>query len=93
METSFVRVLITVWRQALVENADVMKIGAERYPVTRSKAKRLRQVAFEVDGNTIMGIGQRSGQPTSTPSEIVPVLFLSLDESDSLAILEAANIL
>ncbi|MGA7225249.1 MAG: hypothetical protein WBX16_20495 [Candidatus Acidiferrales bacterium] len=42
----------------MVENADVVKVGAERYPVTRSKAKRLRQVAFVFDGNTIMGIEQ-----------------------------------
>ncbi|MFY9801737.1 MAG: hypothetical protein WA211_13045 [Candidatus Acidiferrales bacterium] len=55
---SFDQVLKTVWRQALVENADVVKLGAERYPVTRSKAKRLRQVAFVFDGNTIMGIEQ-----------------------------------
>jgi predicted polyphosphate/ATP-dependent NAD kinase len=55
---SFDQVLKTVWRQALVENADVVKIGTERYPVTRSKAKRLRQVAFVFDGNTIMGIEQ-----------------------------------
>ena len=55
---SFDDVMKAVWRQALVENADVVKIGAERYPVTRSKAKRLRQVAFVFDGNTIMGIEQ-----------------------------------
>jgi hypothetical protein len=55
---SFDQVLKTVWRQALVENADVVKIGTERHPVTRSKAKRLRQVAFVFDGNTIMGIEQ-----------------------------------
>ena len=55
---SFDEILKTVWQQALVENADVVKIGAERYPVTRSKAKRLRQVAFVFDGNTIMGIEQ-----------------------------------
>jgi hypothetical protein len=42
----------------LVENAEVVKIGAERYAVTRSKAKRLRQVAFVFDGNAIMGIEQ-----------------------------------
>ena len=47
-----------VWRQVLVENADVVKIGSESYPVTRSKANRLRQVAFVFDGNTIMGIEQ-----------------------------------
>jgi hypothetical protein len=55
---SFDQVLKTVWRQPLVENADFVRIGSERYPVTKSKAKRLRQVAFEFDGNTIMGIEQ-----------------------------------
>ena len=35
-----------------------MKVGAERYPITNSKAKPLRQVAFEFDGKTIMGIEQ-----------------------------------
>lgn len=56
--TSFDETIKAIWRQALVENADVVKIGSERYPVTRSKAKRLRQVAFVFDGNTIMGIEQ-----------------------------------
>lgn len=55
---SYDEVLKTVWRQALVENADAVKVNAERYPVTRSKAKRLRQVEFEFDGNTIIGIEQ-----------------------------------
>ena len=56
--SSFDETIKAIWRQALVENADVVRIGAERYPVTRSKAKRLRQVAFVFDGNTIMGIEQ-----------------------------------
>jgi hypothetical protein len=55
---SFDEVLKTVWRQALVEKADVVKIGSQRYPVTRSKAKSLRQVEFEFDGNTVIGIEQ-----------------------------------
>jgi hypothetical protein len=50
--------LISVWQQAMVENADAVKLRTERYPVTKSKAKRLRQVAFVFDGNTIMGIEQ-----------------------------------
>jgi hypothetical protein len=58
MKSSLDEVLTAVWRQALVENADVVKLGVERYPVTSSKAKRLRQVAFVFDGNTIMGIEQ-----------------------------------
>lgn len=56
--TSFDEVLKAVWRQALVENAGVVKIGSQGYPVTRSKAKRLRQVAFDFDGNAIVGIEQ-----------------------------------
>jgi hypothetical protein len=50
--------LVSVWRQALVENSEVVKLGSESYPVTRSKAKRLRQVAFAFDGNSIIGIEQ-----------------------------------
>lgn len=55
---SFDEVLKAVWRQALVENADAVKVDAERYPVTRSKTKRLRQVEFDFDENTIIGIEQ-----------------------------------
>ena len=58
MRSSFDELLTAVWRQALVENADVVKIGAERYPVNRSKAQRFRPVAFACDGNTIMEIEQ-----------------------------------
>jgi hypothetical protein len=55
MKSSFDEVLIAVWRQVLVENANEVKLDAERYPVTRSKAKHLRQVAFVFDGNTMTG--------------------------------------
>ncbi len=58
MKSSFEETLISVWRQALVDEAVVVKLGAERYSVTKSKAKRLRQVAFVFDGNMIMGIEQ-----------------------------------
>jgi hypothetical protein len=33
MDSSFERALIEVWRQALVENAKVVELGSERYPV------------------------------------------------------------
>jgi hypothetical protein len=58
MKLSFDETLIAVWRQALVDEADVVKVGSDRYPVTQSEAKRLRQVTFVFDGNTIMGIQQ-----------------------------------
>jgi hypothetical protein len=58
MKSAFNETLIAVWRQALVDEADVVTLGSERYLVTRSKAKRLRQVIFTVDGNSIIGIEQ-----------------------------------
>jgi carbamate kinase len=58
MKHSFEETLIAVWRQALVDEADVIKLGSGRYLVTRSKAKMLRQVVFAVDGNSIIGIEQ-----------------------------------
>jgi hypothetical protein len=58
MKPSFEKTLIAVWQQTLVAEADVVKLGSERYLVTRSKAKMLRQVIFTVDGNSIIGIEQ-----------------------------------
>ncbi len=55
---TFEEALIAVWRQVLVENEDVVKLGEKSYPVTMSRTKRLRQAAFVFDGNTIMGIEQ-----------------------------------
>ena len=58
MKPSLDEILISVWRQALIENSEVVKLSAKGYPVTRSKAKRLRQVVFDFDGNIIIGIEQ-----------------------------------
>jgi hypothetical protein len=58
MKPSFDKTLIAVWKQALVDEADVVKLGSERYLVTRSKAKMLRQVIFDADGDSMIGIEQ-----------------------------------
>jgi len=58
MKRSIDKALISVWQQALVDEADMVKVGGERYLVTRSKAKLLRQVIFPVHGNSIIGIEQ-----------------------------------
>jgi hypothetical protein len=55
---NFSEVLIEVWRQALGDKADTVKLGSESYRVTQSKAKRLRQVEFVLEGRTIIGIEQ-----------------------------------
>jgi len=58
MKSSFEQALIEVWRQALVENAKLVELGNERYPVRRTPKKGLRQVDFAFDGNEIRGLKQ-----------------------------------
>jgi len=58
MEPSFEATLIEVWRQTLVENATMVELGAERYPVRRTPSRHLRQVDFVFDGNQIRGLEQ-----------------------------------
>jgi hypothetical protein len=58
MELSFEQTLIEVWRQVLVENAKVVGLGTERYPVRRTPKRDLRQVDFMFDGNEIRGLEQ-----------------------------------
>jgi len=42
MAISFEQAVIDVWRQALVENAEVVVLGTERYPVRLTPKRRLR---------------------------------------------------
>jgi hypothetical protein len=58
MNSSFEQTLVDVWRQVLVENADVVELGAERYPIRLTPKRRLRQVDFVFDGNKIRGLEQ-----------------------------------
>ncbi len=55
---SFEEVLIEVWRQALVENAEAVKVGGESYAVRRTPKRGLRQVDFVFDGQEIRGLEQ-----------------------------------
>jgi hypothetical protein len=55
---SFEQTLSEVWRQALVENAEVVVLGAERFPVRLTPKRRLRQVDFVFDGKEIRGLEQ-----------------------------------
>ena len=58
MDLSFEQVLIEVWRQALVENATVVELGTNRYPVRRTPKRHLREVDFVIDGGEIRGLEQ-----------------------------------
>jgi hypothetical protein len=55
MNPSFEQTLVDVWRQVLVENATVVKLGGKRYSVRITPRKRFRQVDFVFDGHEIRG--------------------------------------
>lgn len=50
--------LLSVWRQALVEEAQVVELSGRSFRVTRTKSRRLRAVEFEYEGHRISGIEQ-----------------------------------
>jgi hypothetical protein len=58
MKPSFDEIATAIWRQVLVENEPVVTVAGERYPVTTSKAKKLRQVIFDFDGESFIAIEQ-----------------------------------
>src|ERR1700758_2641050 len=58
MKLSFEQALIEVWRQALVENAETIELGRERFPVRSTPKSGLRQVDFVFEGNEIRGLEQ-----------------------------------
>jgi hypothetical protein len=58
MNTSFEQTLIDVWRQVLIENAKIVELGTERYPVRQTPKSRLRQVDFAFEGKKIRGLEQ-----------------------------------
>lgn len=59
MKSSPEEALIEAWRQALVENATVVKVDGGRYPVRLIPKRGLRQVDFVFDGNEIRGLEQK----------------------------------
>jgi hypothetical protein len=58
MKLSLEEALIEVWRQTLVENAKIVMLDRERYPVRRTPKRGLRQVDFIFDSNEIRGLEQ-----------------------------------
>jgi hypothetical protein len=50
--------LIEVWRQAFAENAKVVVLGTDRFPILRTSKRKLRQVDFLFDGKEIRGLEQ-----------------------------------
>jgi len=50
--------LISVWRQSLAEDANLVEFEGRRSPVRRTARQRLRQVEFEFQGEQFRGIEQ-----------------------------------
>jgi len=60
MTIPFEQALIDVWRQVLVEIANVVELGGEHYPVRQTPKRHLRQVDFVLEGSKIRGLEQNS---------------------------------
>jgi hypothetical protein len=58
MKPSFEEIATAIWKQVLVENQAVVTAGGNSYPVTASRTKKLRQVVFDFDGESFIGIVQ-----------------------------------
>jgi len=58
MAASLEEILISVWRQALVEEADTVTVGGRSFPVRRTSRSRLREVDFQFDDHALRGLEQ-----------------------------------
>lgn len=51
-------VLLSVWRQALVDGAKRVRVGDQTYSVRKTAKRGLAQVDFEFDGQPVRGLEQ-----------------------------------
>jgi hypothetical protein len=52
--------LISVWKQALAEGAESVKLGSKNYPVRRTPRRGLRQVDFPFEEHPLRGLEQNA---------------------------------
>ncbi|HEV3221015.1 MAG TPA: hypothetical protein VGZ48_14705 [Candidatus Acidoferrales bacterium] len=50
--------LLSVWRQALEENLNLVELDGRRFPVRRTQRGRLRQVDFDFEGQSLRALEQ-----------------------------------
>jgi len=50
--------LLSVWRQALDENLNLVELDGARFPVRRTQRRRLRQVDFVIGTQSLRGLEQ-----------------------------------
>jgi hypothetical protein len=73
-------VLVTVWRQALVDGAKTVQLDTEQYPVRMTSKRRLKQVDFQHEGREMRGLEQnlltksRWAQMARSGKKVMPFL-------------------
>ena len=51
-------ILVSVWRQVMMENSNAMQLDGRRFPVLQTSRSKLREVNFEFEGQTLRGLEQ-----------------------------------
>jgi hypothetical protein len=57
-DSAFDDALLSVWRQTLIEQKKIVKVGESTSPVRRTSKNRLAQVDFELHGLQFRGLEQ-----------------------------------
>lgn len=58
MAASLEEILVSVWRQAMVEEAKTVTVEGRNFPVRRTSRSRLREVDFQFEGHELRGLEQ-----------------------------------
>lgn len=58
MSSNLEAILISVWQQALVDEAATVKLGAQSFRVQKTSRSKLREVDFEWEGEKLRGLEQ-----------------------------------
>src|SRR5258708_9564008 len=58
MAATLEEILVSVWRQALVEEARTVTVGDKSFPVLRTTQSQLREVDFQFEDHELRGLEQ-----------------------------------
>ena len=58
MAESLEETLVSVWRQAMVDEAKTVTVEGRDFPVRRTSRSRLREVDFQFEGHELRGLEQ-----------------------------------
>jgi hypothetical protein len=58
MAMSLEDILLTVWRQSLLENKKTISLEGASFPVRSTAKRKLKQIDFQYDGKDLRGLEQ-----------------------------------